>query len=344
MKKIILYIILSSSLLSNGYFVYENNYLKQENKHLEQENEKLKETPEIYWQNAIEKFNNKNYTETKEILNNLIEKFPTSSLVKTSQDKIKEINLIEKKKKEEEQRIIKSLPKQITNAKNAIAAEKILDDLDNKYDDSYSELKNIIKKERDKVREKEGKRIIASLPKKIKNSKSALDAEKMLEDIGAKYGSYPGVQQSIEGEKNKIKEKIEKEKEEQKYIEKAEQIVNAIRNKKYEIMNGDTTMYEVITKTIGKPVQTLSYNLVYDYEVLIYGKTIKEGRLALGQRNTVPFRIELPLINYNMPTPIPWGHFMEHYENIYEYWFEEQISWLKIYTFNKEIKIKKGRK
>ena len=216
MKKIILYIILGSSLIANSYFVYETTYLKKHIQYIEQENENLKETPEIYWQNAIEKFNNKNYKETKEILNKLIEKFPTSSLVKISQDKIKEIDLIEKKKKEEEQRIIKSLPKQIANAKNAFYAERILNDLDSKYDESYSELKDVIKKERDNVREKEAKKIIQSLPKQVKNSKSALEAEKMLEDIRTKYGSYPGVQQAIGEEKAKIREKIEKEKEEQK--------------------------------------------------------------------------------------------------------------------------------
>lgn len=152
MKNIILYIILGSSIVFNSYFFYKNNLLKEQVKFLEQENENLKETPEIYWQNAIENFNNKNYTETKEILNKLIEKFSTSSLVKNSQEKINEINLIEKKKKEEEQRIIKSLHKQIANAKNTLTIEKILNDLDNKYDTSYSELKKVIKDERDKIR------------------------------------------------------------------------------------------------------------------------------------------------------------------------------------------------
>ncbi len=174
MKKIILYIILGSSLISNSYFIYENNQLKEQVKYLQQENEKLKETPEIYWQNAIEKFNNKNYTETKEILNKLIEKFPTSSLVKTSQEKINEINLIEKKKKEEEQRIIKSLSKQIANTKNALTAEKLLNDLDNKYDDTYSKLKAVISAKRNELSEK--------IEKERKRKEEQLQKEKEMQN------------------------------------------------------------------------------------------------------------------------------------------------------------------
>ena len=154
MKKFLIYLFISCILASNMYFIYENNNLKEQIIYLKQENEKLKETPEIYWQTAIEKFNNKSYTETKEILNKLIEKFPTSNLIKKSQEKIKEINLIEKKKKEEEHKIIKSLSKQIANAKNAIEAENKLNFLDTMYDDTYSELKKVIQNERSKLKEK----------------------------------------------------------------------------------------------------------------------------------------------------------------------------------------------
>lgn len=147
MKKIILYVFLGLSLIANSYFIYENNFLKKENK-------KLQETPEIYWQNAIEKINNKNYLEAKEILNKLIENFPASNLVKNAKDKTKEINLIEKKKEEEEKKAIKSLYKELSNVKTEIDVENKLNFFDTMYDDTYPELKNIIKEEKDKIRKK----------------------------------------------------------------------------------------------------------------------------------------------------------------------------------------------
>ncbi len=80
----------------------ENEKLKTKIQILEQENNKLKETAEIYWQKAIEKFNNKNYIESKEILNKLIENFSTSNLIEKAKEKIKEIESIEKEKQKQE--------------------------------------------------------------------------------------------------------------------------------------------------------------------------------------------------------------------------------------------------
>lgn len=317
------------TLVSNSYFIYQNNYLNKQVKYLEQENERLKETPEFYWQNAIERFNNKNYTETKEILNKLIEKFPTSNLVKNSKEKIKEINLIEKKKKEEEQKIIKSLPKQIANAKNVVTAEKILDDLDNKYDTSYSELKKVIKNEREKVREKEAKRIIQSLPQKVKNSKSALDAETMLDNIEYKYGVYPGVKETIAKEKTKLKERREREIEEQKYIDRAEKIINAIQNKKFEIINGDVTMHGVVINTIGKPLQVFEGG---QQIALLYEKTVRPGNLAAKQFNTVPFLVFVDKMDYSQVNTF-----------IYEQVFEYHVERLQIYSFGKKYNSKRKK-
>ena len=157
--KILFFLVFSIFLVSCND--EELNKLKQENEQLktkiemlEQENNKLKETAEMYWQNAIESFNNKKYFETKDTLKNLIDNFPTSDLVEKAKEKIKEIELIEKKKIEEENKIIKTLPKELAKVKNALDAEKLLNDLDKKYDDTYSKLKAVISEKRNEIREK----------------------------------------------------------------------------------------------------------------------------------------------------------------------------------------------
>ena len=80
----------------------ENEKLKAKIQMLEQENNELKETAEIYWKNAIEQFNNKNYIEAKEILNKLIENFSMSNLIEKAKEKINEIESIEKEKQKQE--------------------------------------------------------------------------------------------------------------------------------------------------------------------------------------------------------------------------------------------------
>ena len=93
----------------------------------------------------------------------------------------------------------------------------------NKLRQENEELKTkieILEKENEKLKEEEIKRIISSIPQKIKNSKNISDAEKMLDDIKTKYASFPEIEQIITKEKQKLKEETTRQNAKKKNVKK----------------------------------------------------------------------------------------------------------------------------
>lgn len=172
------------------------------------------DSPKKHWENALEKFNNKDYVEAENILNNLVAKYPTSEFAEKAKEKTVEIYWNR-------------------------AIDKFSD---KKYEESENILNTIIERN--------------------SNSNFAEKAKEKITEI------------------NLIKNKI-----------KAKNIIAAIKNNKGNIINGTTTMLQVVIDTIGEPVKTFEDNT---HNILLYGDEAKDA--SNDNLQDVSFVVKVPIL------------------------------------------------
>ncbi len=154
MKKI-LFICCIICILFNGCDKKEINTLKAENQQLknriiqlEDEIKSLKETDQYYYQQAIALLNEQKYQEAQDKFSELIAKFPASILLSEAKERLQEI----KQNRQEATNAINSLPAKLAKAPNALSADEILKELEQKY--NYPDVKEAISQHREKLQAK----------------------------------------------------------------------------------------------------------------------------------------------------------------------------------------------
>ncbi|WP_372518922.1 tetratricopeptide repeat protein [Candidatus Ruminimicrobiellum ovillum] len=114
------------------------------------------------------------------------------------------------------------------------------------------------------------------------NNKDYEESEKILNDIIEKYSTSEFAEKAKEkiAEINLTKNKI-----------KAQSVVDAIKSNKVKIMNGTTTMLQVVIDAIGEPVKSFDDN---SHNILLYGEEAKE--VSKDNLTIVPFIVKVPIL------------------------------------------------
>ena len=151
MKKII-FLCCISCLLFSACGKKEINALKEENaslratiSQLQEEIQTLKQTDQYYYQQGIDLLEQKQYEKAEEVFSALIARFPTGPLMPEAQKQLDKM----KKDRAKGEEALKALPEQLAKAPNALAANKILDELLAKY--SYPDIQETLKQYQAKI-------------------------------------------------------------------------------------------------------------------------------------------------------------------------------------------------
>lgn len=123
----------------------ENTKLRTQIEQLQRENEILKETDQYYYQQGLTLFEQKKYELAKEKFTELINKFPNSTLITNANHQIDQIA----QNRKEATNAINSLSQLIAKTSNAIEADNILQELEDKY--NYEDVKQAISGKRQEL-------------------------------------------------------------------------------------------------------------------------------------------------------------------------------------------------
>lgn len=153
MKKLLSIFIVCLALVACGKkeineLKMENSKLREQISQLEAENKALKETDQYYYQQGISLLEANNYPGAKDKFNDLIAKFPNSSLIGNAQEQLK---VIEKNRKEATE-AINNLPKTLAKTSSALEADEILTKLEKTY--NYDDVKEVINTHRKELQER----------------------------------------------------------------------------------------------------------------------------------------------------------------------------------------------
>jgi tetratricopeptide (TPR) repeat protein len=158
------------------------------------------------------------------------------------------------------------------NNKNYAEAETILNSIIEKYPTS-----EFAGKSKEKIAEIYWNRAIESI-----DNQNYAEAETILNSIIEKYPTSEFTTKS---------KKVIQELQIAKMKSKAKDVINAIRRRKNEIMNGSTTMLQVITDTIGKPDKTFDDK---NNNILLYGEEVSEAKKE--NLKSFSFVIKVPIL------------------------------------------------